>query len=145
MCTIGKQLAAILGFTMIAAVSSLSVPGLLEDYDVVDGADRIIFKLDVLVDAEHFNLTATLSSQDEIYKKACKMFIAQTTGKELELLLTKKVDWTNLKKKDCRGKLSLHVSCESVSSGAQDCRKTGDYNISLMIAEKVSFAQILRS
>ena len=138
MSIFGKQLEAFLGFAMIvAAVSSFSVPGLLANYTLVEGdPGRRVFKLAALVDAEHFNLTATLLTADESYKDACEHFIGKTTENEVEILLLKKVNWTKLefdKSIICFGNLSLHVSCQSVSRGSDDCEKTRQYEIRLCL------------
>ena len=90
----GKHLEAFLGFATIVAVSSFSLHCLLANYTLVEGdPGRRVFKLAALLDAEHFNLTANLPT-DESYKNACEHFIGKPTENEVEILLLKKVNWT---------------------------------------------------
>ena len=99
-----KLLGAVLGFALIVSVSLFSVPGLLKYYLLVEGnAGRRVFKLDVRVDAEHFNLTVKLVPTDESYKDACELFIAKATENELELVLNKKVDWKKVSISNAKG------------------------------------------
>ena len=135
---------------ILVAVSSLSVRGLLNYYEVVESdAGRRVFKLNVKVNAENFNLSATfvpaLNAPSQFlpaqFVPACEQFIGNTTGNELELWLKKKVDL--MKEEDryktCRGSLRIPVACKSASGGAHDCDPPRDYRINLLVKHYVSF------
>ena len=139
MLFVGENLAAFVGFVMLVAVSTLSVPGLLDYYEVVESdAGRRVFKLNVIVKAENFNLNAKFVNFQ--YLLACDKFIANTTGNIIELWLKRKVD---LRKEDrytpCNGVLRITVDCKSASGGANDCDPHQDYHINLRVKHYVSF------
>ena len=133
------QLSLFVGFGIIVAVCSLSVPGLLDFYKLVEKDDvRRVFKLGVRVDAEHFKLTAKLAPADPSWNIDCEQFFATTTGNVVELWLKK--DELKMKPEEyqfCSGKLSLHVTCESVSGGTNDCENSKYYQIVLSVFPNV--------
>ena len=142
---VGEDLAAFVGFGILVALSSLSVPGLLNYYEVVESdADRRVFKLHLIVDAENFNLNAKFVPELNLatqFVPTCEQFIANTTGNEFKLWLKKKVDL--MKEEDryeiCMDALLINVACKSASGGTHDCDPPGDYRINLLVMHYVPF------
>ena len=145
MLFVGEDLAAFVGFVILVAVSSLSVAGLLNYYEVVESdADRRVFKLHLIVDAENFNLNAKFVPELNLatqFVPTCEQFIANTTGKEIELWLKKKADL--MKEEDrykmCMGALLITVACKSASDGMHYCDQPREYHVNLRVKNYVSF------
>lgn len=67
--------AALLAIEMIVAVSSLSVPGLLDEYWFVDGDKTVvIFNLKMIINAQEFTVNKGFEPANNSFKQACDLF-----------------------------------------------------------------------
>ena len=125
-------------FAMLVAVSSLSIPGLLDEYELVEGdAGRRVFKLAVHVDAKDFTLQANIIPHSRDDNEVCFWLKTIIDGNEVELQIIRQTFYMSETEVICDGVLTLHVSCQIFPTGADDCGKIGRFRITIKITRNV--------
>ena len=135
-----ELLAALLVIEMLISVSSLSVPGLLPEYLLVEG-DRTkdIFKLKMRINAKDFTLKASFEYANNSFKEVCELFrIKIDTDTNLMVTLKEKVNSVNGTNRLCVATIKLQVICNTPPSEFDDCWKEAKYNVTIKILKGVS-------
>ena len=125
-------------FEMLVAVCSLSVPGLLDEYEILRNNDwRRVFKLAVLVDVEDFNLTASLERKNWRDMFSCSYFRMNTSRNDLELRLDRGNHTSDDYETNCTGYIELSVEATQQSRVVADFVNETKYNITIKVHRKV--------